>query len=140
MSQDRTDWKLAEGEGIRTPIRFPRIHAFQACALNHSATPPEARASGMQPRRCGVYNGSAALRKDSVSKNRRGGIARMASGTGFGSASARPCESPDAHPLAPRYAGMAVAVRVRARYRTEAKDAYAHVLVDPLSASSPERW
>ena len=31
---------LAEGEGFEPSIRFWRIHTFQACAFNHSATPP----------------------------------------------------------------------------------------------------
>ena len=32
--------KMEEGKGFEPSIRYERIHAFQACALNHSATPP----------------------------------------------------------------------------------------------------
>ena len=32
---------MEEGKGFEPSIRYERIHAFQACALNHSATPPE---------------------------------------------------------------------------------------------------
>ena len=32
---------LAEREGFEPSIRGYRIHAFQACALNHSATSPD---------------------------------------------------------------------------------------------------
>ena len=28
------------GRGIRTPETVSRLHTFQACAFNHSATPP----------------------------------------------------------------------------------------------------
>jgi hypothetical protein len=31
---------LADRGGFEPPIRFERIHAFQACAFNHSATCP----------------------------------------------------------------------------------------------------
>lgn len=31
---------MAEGGGFEPPIRFRRIHTFQACAFSHSATPP----------------------------------------------------------------------------------------------------
>ena len=31
---------MAEEEGFEPSIRFWRIHTFQACAFNHSATPP----------------------------------------------------------------------------------------------------
>ena len=34
------------GSGIRTHDTVPRIHTFQACAFNHSATPPHARLRG----------------------------------------------------------------------------------------------
>jgi hypothetical protein len=36
------------GSGIRTHVTVSRKHAFQACALNHSATPPE-RAKPNEP-------------------------------------------------------------------------------------------
>jgi hypothetical protein len=42
------------GRGIRTPDTVARIHAFQACAFNHSATPPSGGAD---------YNQRATLRK-----------------------------------------------------------------------------
>ncbi len=32
--------KLAERKGFEPPIHFWRIHAFQACSLNHSDTSP----------------------------------------------------------------------------------------------------
>jgi hypothetical protein len=35
-------WEGGGGGGIRTRDTVSRMHAFQACALNHSATPPEA--------------------------------------------------------------------------------------------------
>ena len=35
------EWEMEEGKGFEPSIRYERIHAFQACALNHSATPPE---------------------------------------------------------------------------------------------------
>ncbi len=31
---------LAEGEGFEPSKCFKHLHAFQACAFNHSATPP----------------------------------------------------------------------------------------------------
>ena len=33
--------RIGGGRGIRTLDTVPRIHTFQACAFNHSATPPE---------------------------------------------------------------------------------------------------
>src|SRR5215472_5774043 len=33
-------WESGGGGGIRTRDTVSRMHAFQACALNHSATPP----------------------------------------------------------------------------------------------------
>ena len=33
--------QMEEGKGFEPSIRYERIHAFQACALNHSATPPK---------------------------------------------------------------------------------------------------
>ncbi|CCC99320.1 protein of unknown function [Azospirillum baldaniorum] len=33
--------KLAEGEGFEPSIPFWGIHTFQACAFDHSATPPQ---------------------------------------------------------------------------------------------------
>ena len=33
--------RMAEGAGFEPAIRFWRIHTFQACAFNHSATPPD---------------------------------------------------------------------------------------------------
>jgi hypothetical protein len=40
------------GRGIRTLDTVSRIHAFQACAFNHSATPPFACAQGATHRQC----------------------------------------------------------------------------------------
>src|SRR5690606_24685327 len=34
---------LADRGGFEPPIRYSRIHAFQACAFNHSATCPTTR-------------------------------------------------------------------------------------------------
>ena len=31
-------WYLAERKGFEPSIRYSRIHAFQACDLNHSST------------------------------------------------------------------------------------------------------
>ena len=42
---DTVEQGLAEREGFEPSIRDKRIHAFQACAFNHSATSPEGRAS-----------------------------------------------------------------------------------------------
>src|SRR6185312_2761290 len=38
------DWLLADKRGFEPLIRYERIHAFQACAFNHSATCPARRA------------------------------------------------------------------------------------------------
>lgn len=38
---------LGGGRGIRTLDTVARIHAFQACAFNHSATPPAHDGSGL---------------------------------------------------------------------------------------------
>ena len=42
---------MAEKEGFEPSIRF-RIHTFQACAFDHSATSPEARKSSTERWRC----------------------------------------------------------------------------------------
>lgn len=33
--------RMAEGGGFEPPLRYKRKHAFQACALSHSATLPQ---------------------------------------------------------------------------------------------------
>ena len=38
LGSKREDYKVSREEGIRTLDSISRIHAFQACALNHSAT------------------------------------------------------------------------------------------------------
>ena len=37
---------MADEGGFEPPIRFWRIHTFQACAFNHSATRPYSQKSG----------------------------------------------------------------------------------------------
>ena len=54
------------GSGIRTHDTVPRIHAFQACALSHSATPPIPRRyrqtqRAMTARICGTISGNPAI-------------------------------------------------------------------------------
>ena len=38
-----SDGEFGGGSGIRTRDTVSRIHTFQACAFNHSATPPHSR-------------------------------------------------------------------------------------------------
>jgi hypothetical protein len=38
--------KIGGGSGIRTRDTVSRIHTFQACAFNHSATPPQSAFAG----------------------------------------------------------------------------------------------
>ena len=38
---------LADRGGFEPPIRLSRIHAFQACAFNHSATCPDLERTGL---------------------------------------------------------------------------------------------
>jgi hypothetical protein len=67
---------MAERGGFEPPIRFCRIHTFQACAFNHSATSP-----------CGAAPSLAA---------RRGSSSRY-----FGKCQAVPCASLPANALQP---------------------------------------
>ena len=46
--------KYGGGSGIRTRDTVSRIHAFQACAFSHSATPPDA--CGKIDERCRMGN------------------------------------------------------------------------------------
>src|SRR5262245_25756437 len=41
MSANGGEQEIGGGSGIRTHDTVSRIHAFQACALSHSAIPPE---------------------------------------------------------------------------------------------------
>jgi hypothetical protein len=41
------NWTVGGGSGIRTHDTVSRIHAFQACAFSHSATPPENEVPGI---------------------------------------------------------------------------------------------
>src|SRR5690625_2794917 len=52
------DVSLADREGFEPSIRYERIHAFQACAFNHSATCPfcMARPFRHSIRKAGYYN------------------------------------------------------------------------------------
>ena len=40
LHETALDRGMAEGVGFEPTIRFWRIHTFQACAFDHSATPP----------------------------------------------------------------------------------------------------
>gem|GEM_PF-2354797 len=40
---------IGGGRGIRTPETVSRLHALQACAFNHSATPPRCAADYSDP-------------------------------------------------------------------------------------------
>src|ERR1041385_2524060 len=45
--------RLAERGGFEPPVGYKPTHAFQACALNHSATSPSAAANVTLPRGAG---------------------------------------------------------------------------------------
>src|SRR5690349_24836065 len=89
------------GSGIRTRDTVSRIHALQACAFNHSATPPRRLFRGAAEGNEGAPDAqSGACQANKLSLTRRGDGGRAIYDFRSGPARAMTCISPSAPAIA----------------------------------------
>src|SRR3546814_4396863 len=72
MLSDVGEREFGGGSGIRTHVAVSRKHAFQACALSHSAIPPALRGARVHPdpRRIAQFQGAKLAKRPGL-RNRR---------------------------------------------------------------------